>query len=135
MSVYESPFTPHRLLVVRASSVAKSAADALHCLLAEREAEVAIEREAAARTEGGELADESCLQPPRPACKPASAYGCCDGRQQNMGIPSYYCDVCNLYYHPLCQPNMSRGRQAPLCPSCHQKALEGSDRRSTRHRR
>ena len=37
----------------------------------------------------------------------------------------YYCDGCNFYFHHGCAENQSKGRQAPLCPSCHAQALAG----------
>ena len=44
----------------------------------------------------------------------------------------YYCDTCNLYYHEGCQKNQSKGRQAPLCPPCREKALAGEGGRKRR---
>ena len=44
----------------------------------------------------------------------------------------YYCDSCNLYFHDCCQKNQSKGRQAPLCPPCHERALAGAGGRVCR---
>jgi hypothetical protein len=65
------------------------------------------------------------------AARPTSMWGCCGGVRDGR---HYYCDSCNLYYHECCQKNQSKGRQAPLCPPCHEGALAGgwSDRKRRR---
>jgi len=63
--------------------------------------------------------------------RPTSMWGCCDGVREGMGTP-YYCGTCKLWHHPRCQPNTSRGREAPLCAPCRDKVLQGGTRRSTR---
>ena len=62
---------------------------------------------------------------------PTSMWGCCGGVRNDSRTP-YYCDGCNLYFHHGCAENQSKGRQAPLCPSCHAQALAGG--RSARRR-
>lgn len=62
---------------------------------------------------------------------PTSMWGCCGGVRDDSRTP-YYCDGCNLYFHHGCAENQSKGRQAPLCPSCHAQALAGG--RSARRR-
>ena len=60
-----------------------------------------------------------------------SAWGCCGGLRDGR---HYFCDTCRQYFHLACKPNMSKVRQAPLCPDCHLKATEGGDRPRTRRR-
>lgn len=62
--------------------------------------------------------------------QPVSMWGCCGGAG-NMGR-SYYCDNCRRHFHEGCQKNQSKGREAPLCPSCHAEAVSGVGRRPTR---
>ena len=63
------------------------------------------------------------------AARPTSMWGCCGGVGNGR---HYYCDTCNLYFHEACQKNQSKGRQAPLCPPCHERALEGAGGRTRR---
>ena len=63
--------------------------------------------------------------------RPMSMWGCCGGVRDDGRTP-YYCDGCNLYFHHGCAKNQSKGRQAPLCPTCHTQALTGG--RSSRRR-
>ena len=65
------------------------------------------------------------------AARPTSMWGCCGGVGNGR---HYYCDTCNLYFHEVCQKNQSKGRQAPLCPPCHERALEGVGGGRTRRR-
>ena len=64
--------------------------------------------------------------------RPTSIWGCCGGVRDGR---YYYCDSCNLYFHEGCQKNHSKGRQAPLCPSCHESALAGGGGRTRRRMR
>lgn len=67
--------------------------------------------------------------------RPTSMWGCCGGVCDDERSP-YYCDDCNLYYHHRCAPieiaGRKKTREAPKCPTCRAKALEGG--RSSRRR-
>ena len=61
--------------------------------------------------------------------RPMSLWCCCGGVRDGR---HYYCDSCNLYFHECWQKNQSKGRQAPLCPPCHERALAGAGGRARR---